>query len=90
MVVECLETAPRQSHGRDRRRRQPCDTSFNSLANSATYLLSVASTEFNSKNRQLASVNTPTQIEQTRIGLFDLRAELKTLRDRGWSNLCQF
>jgi hypothetical protein len=35
---------------------------------------------------QLASVNTPTQIEQTRIGLFDLRAEPKTLREVGLSN----
>jgi hypothetical protein len=50
---------------------------------------SVASTERSSQTRQLASVKTPMQIEQTRIGLFDLRAELTTLRERGLSNLLQ-
>ena len=33
--------------------------------------------------RELASVNTPMQIEQTRVGVIHLRAELKTLRERG-------
>jgi hypothetical protein len=55
----------------------------------AFYGAEVASTDFSSKDRQLASVNTPMQIEQTRIGLFDLRAELTTLRERGLSNRTQ-
>ncbi len=46
----------------------------------------VASTDASLDQRELASVNTPTQIEHTRIGLFDLRAELTKLPDFGLSN----
>jgi hypothetical protein len=49
--------------------RQGCEMGLNSHGNSGTQLASVASTDFSSKNRQLASVNTPMQIEQTRVGL---------------------
>ncbi len=50
---------------------------------------SVASTAISKELAQLASVKTPTQIEQTRVGLFDLRAELTSLRERGLPNRLQ-
>jgi hypothetical protein len=58
--------------------------------NAIRFMLAVASTAISKELAQLASVKTPTQIEQTRVGLFDLRAELTTLREVGLSNFVQF
>jgi hypothetical protein len=71
---------------RYRKKVKGLELAFNGLNRVAPSCGRSASTEFSSKYRQLASANTPTQIEQTRIGLFDLRAELTTLRERGLSN----
>jgi hypothetical protein len=78
--------ASRKSHGRDVGDAKGAMLAFNSFATRSPRRASVASTERSSQTRQLASVKTPTQIEQTRFGLFDLRAELTTLRERGLSN----
>jgi hypothetical protein len=64
--------------------RCPCRCQF-ALAETPFGCIDCASKEL----AKLASVKTPTQIEQTRIGLFDLRAELTTLRERGLSNRTQ-